>query len=482
MAKSGFNSATELSQLKEVLNLAIEKKNQLLQLKHDRLVTLDNLKKENLRLRDELSGSEEDIAGSTLLQARKTFAALVQAIDEATIKINELNQLKATLSSTSDNHTYLLERTHALTQRPFTADYYVEKASSGDSNELAHVQSQWQTTEEEIDELIYQTEHQLTEIDRITQHNKNLRSAIKKDIYAVQRLDPTTIHRRGDIEKLQQQGTMLGEQLQQVTAQCMALEDEVNRIKELNNTNRRLDAQVRRLVLENSFASFYNEFTAMFADTNSSGIKRIMHTMQELKHKNYNDADKFIQCGQLMKQIAGERKDRKQSKQTLFGKGRTIPAQAFYDTVTGATFVEHFKNYSSDFLEKIRMDTMRQRHKDWQQCPAMPFEEFCQQFIDRFQQSNSSGIQSIIARMHSLNPSQHDHYNYSEICQLMHTIAIKRADRFLSRSIFGSPGRSEEAQAFYTAAKHAVQNLPDYVNSLLPLLNSVTPAQSGIHR
>ena len=458
--------ASGLSQLKTLLDSAYVNRNKLLQYTQTQQATIDGLKEENQRLNSE---SEESIAGSSLLLARKHYAEVVKSIEETKLKITRLAQLKNSLSSTSNTHAYLLKEITKLRQRPFTSsiENYLEPALSKTKNKWADVQSQLQTTKEQIVELRYQQELQLIEIERISQNNIELRKTITNNLSTAQRIDPTTIHKRGDIEDLQQKVITLKEQLQQEMIQYSALEDEVAGLKELAKLNNRLEIQKEKLESENSFASFYNEFTALFADTNSSGIKKIMHAIQALKNTNYNDSDKFTSCAQIVQQIASKRKDRKRSKLVFFGNGRTFSTQALYDTVTDTTFAESFKDSPCDFLDKIRMDTMQHRQETGQPCPEMSFEEFSTRFITTFQHTNSSGIRVIMARMCSLNNSQNDHYNYSEICQLIHSIASKRANRFLSRSIFYSPGRSQEAQAFYTTAKNEIKSLPDYVNNLL---------------
>lgn len=80
-----------------------------------------------------------------------------------------------------------------------------------------------------------------------------------------------------------------------------------------------------------SFIAFCIQFGRIFNNTNSAGVKQMMLCLDGLlKNARLSDAQKFESLGNAMVAIQAQRKDRKLSMSSLFGKGREPKVAALY--------------------------------------------------------------------------------------------------------------------------------------------------------
>lgn len=207
-----------------------------------------------------------------------------------------------------------------------------------------------------------------------------------------------------------------------------------------------------------TFTEFHRQFLALYDETNSTGIKRIIKDMEKMKG---SDMQKFIAVGKLMHNITVKRKDLHRKPHCFFG-GRSKDTQIFYNYTQTKT-LDSAKSFN-DLIVHIK-DNAGYPGQVWEE-PSMTFAKFCKDFKRNFEGTNSSGIKKIIKHMDSLlhvkavlkNDKQ---YKFTKICQIMHKIAADRVGK-------DSKARKDNAREFYKkAACKDASTTADFINEIL---------------
>lgn len=199
-----------------------------------------------------------------------------------------------------------------------------------------------------------------------------------------------------------------------------------------------------------NFIEFKRLFSALFDDTNSKGIKRVLKKLDGVSNGT-DEAIKFIEVGKEIEQVVKERRSRKWSKTSFFGAGRSPIAQAFYDCVFFHNRYS-FDSKSPDSVKSLLNNIIIRSNQPgsiWSQ-PGINFNEFYEKFRDKFKATNSSGIKRIIKQMQQLKELEikddiHERYKFTKICKIMHEISRERLEK---KSI----NRKDDAKDFYETA------------------------------